>query len=306
MKKPISDCWAWPVLPPSESSATTASADTPILMLMRISLGHKRASVGGAPAPRRPAARTLRRCARAPRFAQARQDCVTIEAHFHQRDLGLVDVRRHLITHLGLEHVKHGEPQRDSGQRARVGRITGDDGLGERLRALGVGSPQQDHHAVAVLVRDPLHRRLILQAHGARRRSDVAGGERQYLVGPRAHRALRDRGTRYAIALPERDDLLASKNHHVAPFVPFRSRTRESPSGSCVIRPRNRLPLPANIVRVRRPSVSPRRAWPRYGMAEAMWPWVGENPGMPRVRTNSSIRSRAISFSTTARLARVR
>src|SRR5262249_6589751 len=216
------------------------------------------------------------------------------------------EVAGSLGANFRLEHVEDGKPQRDSGQRARVGGIAGDDGLGERLRALGIGSPEQDHHAAAVLVRDALHRRLILQAHGARRRSDVAGGEGQHDVGARAHGALRDRGARHAIALTERDDLLASQIHHEAPFAGLRSRTRESPSGSWVILPRNRLPLPANIVRVRRPSVRPRRAWPRYGMAEAMWPWVGENPGMPRVRTNSSIRSRAISFSTTARLARVR
>jgi len=58
-----------------------------------------------------------------------------------QRDLGLVHVAGHLVAHFRLEHVEHGESQRDSGQRARVGAIAGDDGLGER--------------------------RLILQAHGA-------------------------------------------------------------------------------------------------------------------------------------------
>ena len=66
---------------------------------------------------------------------------VAVEAHLHQRGLSFVHVARHLVAHFRLEHVEYGEPQRDSGQRARVGRITGDDGLRER--------------------------RLILQAHGA-------------------------------------------------------------------------------------------------------------------------------------------
>jgi hypothetical protein len=86
----------------------------------------------------------------------------------------------------------------------------------------------------------------------------------------------------------------------------LRSTTSEIPSESWVIRPRNRLPFPVNIVRVSVPAVSPRIAWPRYGIAEAMWPCVGENPGIPRVRTKASSSSRPISFSTTARLASVR
>ena len=47
---------------------------------------------------------------------------------------------------------------------------------------------------------------------------------------------------------------------HLPARPPFRSTISEIPSESCVIRPRNRLPLPVNIVRVRVPVVRPRSA----------------------------------------------
>src|SRR5262249_15381777 len=66
-----------------------------------------------------------RRCG-APRLAQAGEDGVAVEAHLHQRDLRFVDIARDLIADFRLEHVEDGEPQRDSGQWARVGGIAGD------------------------------------------------------------------------------------------------------------------------------------------------------------------------------------
>src|SRR5262245_11833750 len=89
-----------------------------------------RARDAGSPSSRpwRSAA-TSRRRGGPPRLGEAGKDRVAIEAHFHQSDLRLVDVAGHLVTNFRLEHVKHGESQRDSGQWAGVGGIAGDDGL---------------------------------------------------------------------------------------------------------------------------------------------------------------------------------
>ena len=72
----------------------------------------------------------------------------------------------------------------------------------------------------------------------------------------------------------------------VASVAIYPSNVIEAPSHSRVMRPRNRLPFAINIVVCRSPRSNARNACGSHGIADAMWPCVGENPGSPCERTN--------------------
>src|SRR5579859_883092 len=226
----------------------------------------------------------------------------------HRADLLFVDSGRNGVPDALLKHVVHGESQRDSGERSGVAGVAFGQRQRDHERAGGIGRAEHHHHAVALAGLDELlYPPLLLQIHRARGRSDEALGRGVHDPAAGALRAGGDRLGRDAVALAERENELVMQIDHAnlppAGGAPFRSSSRLAPSAILVMRPRNRLPLATSCTRRSGPSVRPAIACGRYATAEAICPWVGENPGMPWASMNRSIAERSISPACAARAA---